>query len=136
MNGSSYDVVIMKTHTCRTSPSLLREIDLMRKGSSPYVTQVLGVFKGRLPHSGPSTHIGLVMEIMERGSLACLQVQSHSCNITYIKKTPSTIRQCAPQNGNIQVKNCNHGMYLHFTSAQCATMAEMGALCCASCHTR
>eukprot|EP00064_Thunnus_orientalis_P006066 superscaffoldBa00000616_g6080 len=42
-----------------TSSSLLREVDMMRQGSSPYVIQVLGVFKGRLPASGPSTHLGL-----------------------------------------------------------------------------
>ncbi|XP_070786141.1 receptor-interacting serine/threonine-protein kinase 3 [Enoplosus armatus] len=56
-----------------TSKSLLREIDMMRQGNSPYVIQVLGVFKGRLPSSGPSTQLGLVMEVMERGSLASLQ---------------------------------------------------------------
>lgn len=46
----------------------------MCKGSSPFVIQVLGVFQGKLPSSGPSTHLGLVMEFMERGSLASLQV--------------------------------------------------------------
>ena len=46
----------------------------MRLGSCPYVIQVLGVFKGRLPNSGPSAQLGLVMEFMERGSLASLQV--------------------------------------------------------------
>ncbi|XP_044039001.1 receptor-interacting serine/threonine-protein kinase 3 [Siniperca chuatsi] len=56
-----------------TSKSLLREIDMMRRGSSPYVIQVLGVFKGRLPSSGQSEQLGLVMEVMERGSLASLQ---------------------------------------------------------------
>ncbi|XP_041821569.1 receptor-interacting serine/threonine-protein kinase 3 [Chelmon rostratus] len=56
-----------------TSTSLLREIDMMRQGSSPYVIQVLGVFRGRLPSSGMSTHLGLVMEVMEKGSLASLQ---------------------------------------------------------------
>lgn len=56
-----------------TSTSLLREIDMMRQGSSPYVIQVLGVFRGRLPSSGLSAHLGLVMEVMERGSLASLQ---------------------------------------------------------------
>lgn len=47
---------------------------MMRQGSSPYVIQVLGVFKGRLPNSGPSTQLGLVMQFMERGTLALLQV--------------------------------------------------------------
>ncbi|XP_038587447.1 receptor-interacting serine/threonine-protein kinase 3 [Micropterus salmoides] len=56
-----------------TSKSLLHEIDMMRQGSSPYVIQVLGVFKGRLPSSVTSTQLGLVMEVMERGSLASLQ---------------------------------------------------------------
>ncbi|GAA6222679.1 receptor-interacting serine/threonine-protein kinase 3-like isoform X1 [Lates japonicus] len=55
------------------SSSLLREVDMMRVGSSPYVIHVLGVFKGRLPNSGPSAQLGLVMEFMERGSLASLQ---------------------------------------------------------------
>ncbi|XP_040887388.1 receptor-interacting serine/threonine-protein kinase 3 [Toxotes jaculatrix] len=56
-----------------SSSSLLREIDMMRLGSSPYVIQVLGVFKGRLPNSVSSVQLGLVMEYMERGSLAALQ---------------------------------------------------------------
>lgn len=56
-----------------TSASLLREIDMMRQGSSPYVIQVRGVFRGRVPSSGLSTQLGLVMEFMERGSLASLQ---------------------------------------------------------------
>lgn len=48
---------------------------MMRRGSSPYVLQVLGVFQGR-PPSRPanSAQLGLVMELMERGSLASLQV--------------------------------------------------------------
>ncbi|XP_039996169.1 receptor-interacting serine/threonine-protein kinase 3 [Xiphias gladius] len=56
-----------------SSSSLLREVNMMRLGSCPYVIQVLGVFKGRLPNSGPSAQLGLVMEFMERGSLATLQ---------------------------------------------------------------
>ncbi|XP_034713055.1 receptor-interacting serine/threonine-protein kinase 3 isoform X2 [Etheostoma cragini] len=56
-----------------TSESLLREIDMMRQGSSPYAIQVRGVFRGRVPNSGLSTQLGLVMELMERGSLASLQ---------------------------------------------------------------
>ncbi|KAM9335132.1 receptor-interacting serine/threonine-protein kinase 3 [Symphorus nematophorus] len=55
------------------STSLLHEINMMRQGSSPYVIQVLGVFKGRPPSSGLSTQLGLVMEYMERGTLASLQ---------------------------------------------------------------
>lgn len=59
------------------SSSLLREINMMRQGSSPYVIQVLGVFRGRLPSSGSSAQLGLVMEFMERGSLASLQEALH-----------------------------------------------------------
>ncbi|KAE8279347.1 Receptor-interacting serine/threonine-protein kinase 3 [Larimichthys crocea] len=64
-------------HDDGTSKSLLREIDMMRQGSSPYVIQVLGVFRGRLPSYGPTTQLGLVMEFMERGSLASLQETLH-----------------------------------------------------------
>ncbi|XP_070710619.1 receptor-interacting serine/threonine-protein kinase 3 [Pempheris klunzingeri] len=60
-------------HDDGTSGSLLREIDMMRQGSSPYVIQVLGVFKGRVPSCSLSTQLGLVMELMERGSLSALQ---------------------------------------------------------------
>ncbi|XP_052353459.1 receptor-interacting serine/threonine-protein kinase 4 [Oncorhynchus keta] len=56
-----------------SSSSLLREADLMRQGGSSYVLRILGVYQGRPPSSGPSTHLGLVMEFMERGSLATLQ---------------------------------------------------------------
>ncbi|XP_032400268.1 receptor-interacting serine/threonine-protein kinase 3 isoform X2 [Etheostoma spectabile] len=56
-----------------SSESLLREIDMMRQGSSPYAIQVRGVFRGRVPNSVLSTQLGLVMELMERGSLASLQ---------------------------------------------------------------
>ncbi|XP_031154437.2 receptor-interacting serine/threonine-protein kinase 3-like [Sander lucioperca] len=55
-----------------TEKSLLREIDMMRQATSPHVMAVLGVFKGRMP-SGRSTQLGLVMDVMERGSLASLQ---------------------------------------------------------------
>uniref|UniRef100_A0A671VVM6 Receptor-interacting serine/threonine-protein kinase 3-like n=1 Tax=Sparus aurata TaxID=8175 RepID=A0A671VVM6_SPAAU len=60
-------------HDDGNSVSLLREIDMMRQGSSPHVIQVRGVFKGRPPLCGPSIQLGLVMELMERGSLASLQ---------------------------------------------------------------
>ncbi|XP_071315876.1 receptor-interacting serine/threonine-protein kinase 3 isoform X2 [Trachinotus anak] len=60
-------------HDDGSSSSLLREVNMMSRGSNPYVIQVLGVFKGRLPNSGPTEHLGLVMEFMERGSLASLQ---------------------------------------------------------------
>ncbi|XP_010783926.1 receptor-interacting serine/threonine-protein kinase 3-like, partial [Notothenia coriiceps] len=45
---------------------------MMRQASSPHVIQVRGVFKG-LPPNSRSTQLGLVMEYMERGSLASLQ---------------------------------------------------------------
>ncbi|XP_035856505.1 receptor-interacting serine/threonine-protein kinase 3-like [Sander lucioperca] len=55
-----------------TEKSLLHEIDMMRQATSPHVMAVRGVFKGQTP-SGRSTQLGLVMEVMERGSLAFLQ---------------------------------------------------------------
>ncbi|XP_068163779.1 receptor-interacting serine/threonine-protein kinase 3 [Antennarius striatus] len=64
-------------HDNGNSTSLLREIQMMCQGSCPYVIQVLGMFKGRLPSSGPSVQLGLVMEVMERGSLASLQDTLH-----------------------------------------------------------
>ena len=45
----------------------------MRQGSNPYVLRILGVYQGCPPGTGPSTQLGLVMEFMERGSLAGLQ---------------------------------------------------------------
>ncbi|KAK9524965.1 hypothetical protein VZT92_017321 [Zoarces viviparus] len=67
------DVAIKLLHNDDgTSASLLREIDMMREGSSPYVILVRGVFKGRAP-SSLSDQLGLVMEFMERGSVASLQ---------------------------------------------------------------
>ncbi|KAM4537324.1 receptor-interacting serine/threonine-protein kinase 4 isoform 2-T3 [Odontesthes bonariensis] len=56
-----------------TSSCLLREVDMMRQGSSPYVIHVYGLYKGRPPSSGPSVQLGLIMEFMERGSLASMQ---------------------------------------------------------------
>uniref|UniRef100_A0A8C9XIF2 Protein kinase domain-containing protein n=1 Tax=Sander lucioperca TaxID=283035 RepID=A0A8C9XIF2_SANLU len=53
--------------------SLLREIKRMREASSPHVLRVLGVFKGLPPNCGWATQLGVVMELMERGSLASLQ---------------------------------------------------------------
>lgn len=65
-------LLIKRLH--RTGATLRQEVEMMCKGSSPFVIQVLGVFQGKLPSSGPSMHLGLVMEFMERGSLASLQV--------------------------------------------------------------
>ncbi|KAM6895118.1 receptor-interacting serine/threonine-protein kinase 3 [Lycodopsis pacificus] len=71
------DVAIKLLHNDDgTSASLLREIDMMREGSSPYVILVRGVFKGRAP-SSVSDQLGLVMEFMERGSVASLQDSLH-----------------------------------------------------------
>ncbi|XP_074518299.1 receptor-interacting serine/threonine-protein kinase 3 [Halichoeres trimaculatus] len=65
--------VAIKILRLEDSKSLLREIDMMIQGSSPYVIQVLGIFKGHLPYPPSATQLGLVMELMERGSLASLQ---------------------------------------------------------------
>ncbi|KAJ8007660.1 hypothetical protein DPEC_G00096470 [Dallia pectoralis] len=56
-----------------SSTTLLREADLMRQGGNPYVLRILGVYKGCPPSAGCSSQLGLVMEFMERGSLAALQ---------------------------------------------------------------
>uniref|UniRef100_A0A8C9ZWQ7 Protein kinase domain-containing protein n=1 Tax=Sander lucioperca TaxID=283035 RepID=A0A8C9ZWQ7_SANLU len=68
------DVAIkLLRHDDGTNESLLREIKRMREASSPHVLRVLGVFKGLPPNSGWATQLGVVMELMERGSLASLQ---------------------------------------------------------------
>ncbi|KAI4897957.1 hypothetical protein NFI96_025214, partial [Prochilodus magdalenae] len=66
--------VAIKLLRCRdgSGSSLLREADLMRHGGSPYVLRILGVYEGCPPRAS-STQLGLVMEYMERGSLANLQ---------------------------------------------------------------
>ncbi|KAM9717735.1 receptor-interacting serine/threonine-protein kinase 4 [Menidia menidia] len=70
------DVAIKLLHCNNgTSRSLLREVNMMRRGSSPYVIHVYGLYKGQPPSSGSSVQLGLVMEFMERGSLASLQRQ-------------------------------------------------------------
>uniref|UniRef100_A0A8D3AUS0 Protein kinase domain-containing protein n=1 Tax=Scophthalmus maximus TaxID=52904 RepID=A0A8D3AUS0_SCOMX len=69
-----YDVAVkLLRYDDGSSSSLQRESEMMRRGSSEYIMQVLGVFKGRLPNSGPSEQLGLVMKFMERGSLTSLQ---------------------------------------------------------------
>uniref|UniRef100_A0A8C6S851 Receptor-interacting serine-threonine kinase 3 n=1 Tax=Neogobius melanostomus TaxID=47308 RepID=A0A8C6S851_9GOBI len=55
------DVAIKLLHYDDGGSSLMRELDMMRQGSSPYVIQVLGVFRGLSP------------VFMERGCLATLQ---------------------------------------------------------------
>lgn len=74
-NNKCWILLTGESDTHRTSSSLLREVRMMCKGSSPYVIPVLGVFKGHSPSSGP-VKLGLVMEFMERGSLANLQVNN------------------------------------------------------------
>ncbi|KAJ3584989.1 hypothetical protein NHX12_013712 [Muraenolepis orangiensis] len=70
----AWDVAIkILHHDNGSSSALLREADLMRRGESPFVVRVSGVFKGRLPSSGHLVHLGLVMDYMEQGSLADLQ---------------------------------------------------------------
>ncbi|XP_060922580.1 receptor-interacting serine/threonine-protein kinase 3-like [Limanda limanda] len=72
--GWCLDVAIKLLHNDDgTSSSLWREVDMMRQGSSEYVMQVLGVFRGRPQDSGPSAQLGLVMKYMENGSLDSLQ---------------------------------------------------------------
>ncbi|KAK6300971.1 hypothetical protein J4Q44_G00290690 [Coregonus suidteri] len=47
----------------------------MQKGGSPHVLRILGVYQGcpPSPGRGPSTQLGIVMELMKIGSLATLQ---------------------------------------------------------------
>ncbi|KAL2079095.1 hypothetical protein ACEWY4_024839 [Coilia grayii] len=52
---------------------LLKEAEMMRQGSSPFVLRILGVYRGYPAGRGSSAQLGLVMEFMERGSLAGLQ---------------------------------------------------------------
>ncbi|KAF1377055.1 hypothetical protein PFLUV_G00217910 [Perca fluviatilis] len=68
------DVAIkLLRHDDGSNKSLLREIKMMQEASSPHVIRVRGVFKGQPPNSGWATQLGVVMELMERGSLASLQ---------------------------------------------------------------
>ncbi|XP_036438868.1 LOW QUALITY PROTEIN: receptor-interacting serine/threonine-protein kinase 3 [Colossoma macropomum] len=66
--------IAIKLLHCKDSSAsaLLREADLMRHGGNPNVLRILGVYKGHPPEEA-STQLGLVMEYMERGSLADLQ---------------------------------------------------------------
>ncbi|KAF1377071.1 hypothetical protein PFLUV_G00218080 [Perca fluviatilis] len=68
------DVAIkLLRHDDGTNEPLLREIKMMQEASSPHVIRVRGIFKGQPPNSGWATQLGVVMELMERGSLASLQ---------------------------------------------------------------
>ncbi|XP_043952906.1 receptor-interacting serine/threonine-protein kinase 3 isoform X2 [Gambusia affinis] len=69
-----FDVAIKLLHyDDGKSQDLLRELDMMHQGSNRHVLQVIGIFKGKSPSSGSSIQLGLVMDFMERGSLANLQ---------------------------------------------------------------
>ncbi|XP_060922585.1 receptor-interacting serine/threonine-protein kinase 3-like [Limanda limanda] len=68
-----YEVAIKLLRNDGGTSSLMREVRMMLQGSSEYVMQVLGVFMGRSPKSGPSEQLGLVMKYMEKGSLESLQ---------------------------------------------------------------
>uniref|UniRef100_A0A3B5LGW7 Receptor-interacting serine-threonine kinase 3 n=1 Tax=Xiphophorus couchianus TaxID=32473 RepID=A0A3B5LGW7_9TELE len=68
-----FDVAIKLLHyDDGTSKDLLRELDMMHQGSNRHVLQAIGIFKGQSPSSGSSIQLGLVMDFMERGSLANL----------------------------------------------------------------
>ena len=53
----------------------VREADLMFRADSPHILKVLGVFRGYTPHN-PAIQVGLVLDVMEGGSLKSLQVSS------------------------------------------------------------
>ncbi|XP_062371941.1 receptor-interacting serine/threonine-protein kinase 3 isoform X2 [Sardina pilchardus] len=70
------DVAVKVLHHSEGSGvALWKEADMMRQGSNPFVLRILGVYQGYPPVGGPSPsyQLGLVMEFMERGSLARLQ---------------------------------------------------------------
>lgn len=74
-NLHRYITILISQCLHRNGASLLEEVKMMSRGRNPHVVHLLGLFKGKLPNSGPLTHLGLVMELMERGSLASLQVE-------------------------------------------------------------
>ncbi|XP_061119735.1 receptor-interacting serine/threonine-protein kinase 4-like [Conger conger] len=55
-----------------SSASLQKEAEFMRQGGSPYVVRVFWVYRGVPPGRGLSSQVGLVMELMERGSVESL----------------------------------------------------------------
>ncbi|XP_061118168.1 receptor-interacting serine/threonine-protein kinase 4-like [Conger conger] len=55
-----------------SSASLQKEAEFMQQGGSPYVVRVFGVYRGVPPGRGHSSQMGLVMELMERGSVESL----------------------------------------------------------------
>uniref|UniRef100_A0A8C7MJ71 Receptor-interacting serine-threonine kinase 3 n=1 Tax=Oncorhynchus kisutch TaxID=8019 RepID=A0A8C7MJ71_ONCKI len=71
-----FDVAIKLLHyDDGSSTSLLKEVKNMQKGGSPHVVRILGVYQGCPPSPGRglSTQLGIVMELMNIGSLATLQ---------------------------------------------------------------
>ncbi|XP_061118176.1 receptor-interacting serine/threonine-protein kinase 4-like [Conger conger] len=55
-----------------SSASLQEEAEFMQQGGSPYVVRVFGVYRGVPPGRWLSSQMGLVMELMERGSVESL----------------------------------------------------------------
>ena len=53
---------------------LLEEAVVMLRAESPNVAKLLGVFRGLTPLNPAVISVGLVMELMERGSLKAFQV--------------------------------------------------------------
>ncbi|XP_071003862.1 receptor-interacting serine/threonine-protein kinase 3-like [Oncorhynchus clarkii lewisi] len=71
-----FDVAIKLLHyDDGSSTSLLKEVKNMQKGGSPHVVRILGVYQGCPPSPGRglSTQLGIVMELLNIGSLATLQ---------------------------------------------------------------
>ncbi|XP_061106591.1 receptor-interacting serine/threonine-protein kinase 4-like [Conger conger] len=55
-----------------SSASLQKEAEFMQQGGGPYVVRVFGVYRGVPPGRERSSQMGLVMELMERGSVESL----------------------------------------------------------------
>ncbi|XP_030635309.1 receptor-interacting serine/threonine-protein kinase 3-like [Chanos chanos] len=51
---------------------LLSEAEMMQQGGHPNVVRIMGIYEGQPPCGRPSSQLGLVMEFMEKGSLASL----------------------------------------------------------------
>ncbi|XP_060720267.1 receptor-interacting serine/threonine-protein kinase 3 isoform X1 [Tachysurus vachellii] len=67
------DVAIKLLHYNDGTEDLLREAELMHQGGNPNVLRILGVYKTQGQADVSAIQVGLVMEYMERGSLADLQ---------------------------------------------------------------
>ena len=53
--------------------ALCREADYMEAADHQYVPRVYGMYQGPVPNMGPTVRHGIVMELMEGGSLQSLQ---------------------------------------------------------------